>query len=309
MKALFCEHPSRPLSNSGYCSYYGEIFYALREVFDIEHKNFVPRTTSEFHEYDIVFLGHGHTNCGGRKKPRPLTRNSDVKLFPILNKEYSNLNNKLNWIKKMQPTAGLTVHHDIHRYTEYTGFPFHRIMWSANQTQFKNYGGEYKHDLFFSGVTRPEQTENLRGRVLSNLDRLSNYKLFVNSRTCKTNFKGTIFSDDEYSKYLSSSKICLITTGPADLVGTRYFEVMATNRSLILCNRVGVNIYEDIMIDGHNCVMFSDEDEFFEKATYYLENEDERMKIVNQAYDHFINSQTWHHRAKQVFNIICKYVK
>ena len=203
----------------------------------------------------------------------------------------------------MQPTAGLTVHHDTQYYKEYTGFPFHRIMWSANQNQFKNYGGEYKHDLFFSGVTRPEQTENLRERVLSNLDRLSKYKLFVNIRSHKNNYAGTIFSDDEYSKHLSSSKICFITTGPADLVGTRYFEVMAANRSLILCNRMSMDVYEDILIDGYNCAMCSDEDEFFEKATYYLENEDERMKIVNNAHTHFITTQTWSMSAMRIKSI------
>ena len=76
----------------------------------------------------------------------------------------------------------------------------------------------------------------------------------MNIRSHKNNYAGTIFSDDEYSKHLSSSKICFITTGPADLVGTRYFEVMAANRSLILCNRMSMDVYEDIMIDGHNCV-------------------------------------------------------
>jgi len=306
MKALFCEHPNKSLS-SGYCSYYGEIFYALKEVFDIEFKNFIPRTTSEFDGYDIVFLGFGHTDCGNGK-PTSLTRNSDVKLFPILNKEYTGLKNKLDWIKEMQPTAALTVHHDTEYYKEYTGFPFHRIMWSANQNQFKNYGGEYKHDLFFSGVTRPEQTENLRERVLSNLNRLSKYKLFVNIRSHKNNYTGTIFSDDEYSKHLSSSKICFITTGPADLVGTRYFEVMAANRSLILCNRMSMDVYEDIIIDGYNCAMFSDEDEFFEKAIYYLKTEDERMKIVNNAYTHFKTTQTWNMSAMRIKSIIGMYM-
>ena len=83
----------------------------------------------------------------------------------------------------------------------------------------------------------------------------------------------------------------------------RYFEVMAANRSLILCNRMSMDVYEDIMIDGHNCVMFSDEDEFFEKATYYLENEDERMKIVNNAHTHFITTQTWSMSAMRIKSI------
>ena len=110
-----------------------------------------------------------------------------------------------------------------------------------------------------------------------------------------------------FSTDLSSSKICFITTGPADLVGTRYFEVMSGNRSLILCNRMNEKVYENILIDGYNCVMFSDENEFFEKATYYLENEDERMGIVNKAHEHFIETQTWNVNAIKIKSIIEEY--
>ena len=181
-------------------------------------------------------------------------------------------------------------------------------MWSANQNQFKDYGGYYKHDLFFSGVTRPEQSENLRERVLSELDRLKDYKLFINARSHRNNYAGTMFNDDEYARLLSTSKICLVTTGPADLVGTRYFEISAANRSLILCNRMDGKIYEDIMMDGVNCVMFSTVDEFYEKARYYLEHEDERMKIVRNAYDIFNDRLTWSCRANQIKKIIEEYL-
>jgi spore maturation protein CgeB len=55
--------------------------------------------------------------------------------------------------------------------------------------------------------------------------------------------------------------------------------------------------------------MFSSEEEFFDKAIYYLEHEEERMKIVNQAYSHFINFQTWKHRAMKILNIINQYIE
>ena len=57
----------------------------------------------------------------------------------------------------------------------------------------------------------------------------------------------------------------MITTGPADLVGTRYFEVSASNKSLIMCNRMSEQVYDKIMIDKFNCVMFDDEHDFIEK--------------------------------------------
>ena len=305
MKALFCEHPNKPL-RGGYCSYYSEIYHSLKEVMDIDHKNFIPTKTSDFNGYDIVFLGFGHTDCS-EGKPVSLIRDSDVLLFPILNKEYTGLQNKLDWIREMEATAGLTVHHDIDEFNK-IGIPFYRIMWSANQNQFKDYGGYYKHDLFFSGVTRPEQSENLRERVLSELDRLKDYKLFINARSHRNNYAGTMFNDDEYASHLSDSKLCLVTTGPADLVGTRYFEISAANRSLILCNRMDGKIYEDIMMDGVNCVMFSTVDEFYEKARYYLEHEDERMKIVRNAYDIFNDRLTWSCRANQIKKIIEEYL-
>ena len=306
MKVLFCEHPNKPL-RGGYCSYYSEIFHALKSEFDIEFKNFIPRKTSEFGDYDIVFLGFGHTDCGDGK-PTLLKRDSNHKVFPILNKEYTGLRNKLDWIKDMRATAALSVHHDVDKFTCETSIPFYRIMWSANEKQFRDYGGDYKHDLFFSGVTRPEQSENLRERVLLNLDRL-NGKLgnFINARSHRNNYAGTMFTDDEYARHLSSSKLCLVTTGPADLVGTRFFEIFAGNRSLVICNRMNEKIYGDIIIDGINCVMFSTVDEFYEKAQYYLDNEDERMRIVNNAYSRFISSQTWIHRVQQIKKNIRKY--
>lgn len=306
MKVLFCEHPNKPL-RGGYCSYYSEIFHALKGEFDIEFKNFIPRKTSEFGDYDVVFLGFGHTDCSDGK-PASLERDSNHKLFPILNKEYTGLNNKLNWIREMRATAALTVHHDVDKFMSQTDIPFYRIMWSANKDQFRDYGGDYKHDLFFSGVTRPEQSENLRERVLLELDRLNgNLDNFINARSHRNNYAGTMFTDDEYARHLSNSKLCLVTTGPADLVGTRYFEIFAANRSLILCNRMDEKVYDDMIIDGVNCVMFSTVDEFYDRANYYLKNEEERMNIVNNAYSQFTSSQTWIHRAQQIKKIIRSY--
>ena len=307
MKALFCEHPNKPL-RGGYCSYYSEIFHALKGEFDIEFKNFIPRKTSEFGDYDIVFLGFGHTDCSDGK-PTSLERDSNHKLFPILNKEYTGLKNKLDWIREMRATAALTVHHDVDKFMSQTSIPFYRIMWSASKEQFRDYGGDYQHDLFFSGVTRPEQSENLRERVLLELDRLNgDLGNFINARSHRNNYAGTMFTDDEYARHLSNSKLCLVTTGPADLVGTRYFEIFAANRSLILCNRMDEKIYDDMMIDGVNCVMFSTVDEFYDKANHFLKNEEERMEIVNNAYRIFNERLTWNTRAHEIKQIVEKHL-
>ena len=117
-----------------------------------------------------------------------------------------------------------------------------------------------------------------------------------------------MFTDDEYARHLSDSKLCLVTTGPADLVGTRFFEIFAACRSLVICNRMDEKIYGDMIIDGVNCVMFSTVDEFYEKAQYYIDNEDERMEIVNNAHKIFKERLTWSHTAKTIEGIVKNYV-
>tara|TARA_R110002110_G_scaffold312034_2_gene525464 strand:+ start:517 stop:1449 length:933 start_codon:yes stop_codon:yes gene_type:complete len=309
MKILFCEHPRKPLQEKGYCSYYGEIFYALEKNHDVTFVSKAPKKISELGtQWDAIILGFGHTDVGDGNSPQDIIQDTSTPLFPILNKEYSSLDSKLRWIKSMNATAGLTVVHQVAEFQKATGVPFHRIMWSADTDIYHSYGSGYDHDLFFSGVTRPEQNQNFREKILSQTDRLSEYNLKLNIRSHKNNYVGKIYSPEEYAKLLARSKVCFVTTGPADIVGVRYFEVMAGNKSLILCNSMSKDVYSDIMVDGFNCVMFSDVDDFFEKAKYYIEHEDERMKIVNQAYDHFVNSQTWTHRSQKTLNIIEKYI-
>lgn len=310
MKLLFCEHPKKALKKEGYCSYYGELFYALEKQCDITFTSRCPSKVSELGQnWDAIILGHAHTDIGYGGKPHPLIQDTNIPLFPILNKEYAALENKLNWIKSMNATAGLTVQHEIKKYTETTGIPFHRFMWSCDENLFKDYGDEYNYDLFYSGIVRSEQHQDFRNRIFKNLNKLDSYNLCINVRHEKNNYQGKIYSPKEYAKRVCSSKIVFTTPSPANLVNPRYFECMASNRSLILCSRVEDElVYADMVQEDENCVMFSSENEFFEKAIYYLENESERIKIVNQAYNHFINSQTWHHRAKQVLNIIKKYL-
>ena len=66
-------------------------------------------------------------------------------------------------------------------------------------------------------------------------------------------------------------------------------------------------VYDDMMIDGVNCVMFSTVDEFYDKANYYLKNEEERMEIVNNAYNIFNKRLTWDTRAYEIKQIVEKH--
>lgn len=61
-------------------------------------------------------------------------------------------------------------------------------------------------------------------------------------------------------------------------------------------------VYGDIAIDKYNCIMFDDEIDFIEKCKYYLEHEDERIKIVNTAYKYFLEKHTWDHKVKHLLD-------
>lgn len=293
------------------CNYYDDTILYLKKKANVKicKEPFISSIENEGFNANCIVIGFDVTNCSDNKPNLNMNNDLHLPLYIILNKEYTGLENKLNWIKEMNPRLCFSVHHDVEIYQKYTNIPFKRIMWSANDNIFKKYDEDYKYDLFFSGVMRKEQTNNLRYKIYQKKDEIKDYNLKLdvllsdNGKIIfKTNKKDYNYSNEEYAKIMNHSKICLVTTGPADLVGTRYFEISASQKAMILCNRMSKKIYEDMLIDGFNCVMFDDENDFIEKFKYYIHNEKERLQIVNNAYNHFINNLTWDH---QINNIIC----
>jgi glycosyltransferase involved in cell wall biosynthesis len=54
--------------------------------------------------------------------------------------------------------------------------------------------------------------------------------------------------------------------------------------------------------------MFSTVDEFYDKANHFLKDEEERMKIVNNAHKIFNERLTWDTRAHEIKQIVEKYL-
>ena len=274
------------------CNYYTDMIKFLRP-------GLVVHTLNEHTPpCNAIVVGFSWTDCSDGSPSHlaiPLHL-QHVPLFIILNKEYTGLAKKLQWIVSLRPALVFTVHHDTEKYTRQTGIPFSRIMWSSDPSLFRNFGGDYTSDLFFTGVIRAEQTENLRKLIYDRLHCLSQYRLHINAAfyaNGRMTGKYNSFSNEEYARHMSASRIALSTTGPADLVGTRYFEIVAGGRALLLCNRMPDEVYSDLFIDGFNCVMFDDADDFCRKCKYYLDHEQERQVIVQRAYKTFHEKQTW----------------
>ena len=63
--------------------------------------------------------------------------------------------------------------------------------------------------------------------------------------------------------------------------------------------------YKHLLKDGINCITFEDDLSNFEsKMRYYLNNEQERQKIVNNAINYFHNNWTWDHAAEELINLM-----
>ena len=95
------------------------------------------------------------------------------------------------------------------------------------------------------------------------------------------------------------------TTGPSNIVGTRYFEVMASGTTLLLCNRPPRNewVYDGLFEDGKHVVMFDNPADLRQKVAHYLANETARRRIVLAAASLTRRIHTWDARARFITNV------
>tara|TARA_A100001515_G_scaffold142626_2_gene141865 strand:+ start:5001 stop:5930 length:930 start_codon:yes stop_codon:yes gene_type:complete len=303
MKILYFE---RHYSNS--YSYYNEIRNAISRtntLYQFADWSPVGGPQIDMHEVlnrcpetpDLIMFGFGWTDCSDNSPNRVNGLEScGLPVSIILNKEYSALKEKLDWIQESDPIAAFTVHHDYAEYESITGIPFHQIPFAVNPNIFKRYDGEqYDCDFGFSGVIRPEQTNDWRAKIVQQSANWDDIKFSYSQHRHD--------SLESYARRLNRAKVWLSTTGPADLVGTRYYETMALGTTLLACNSFD-RVYNDIIEDEKHCIMFDSVNELRDKVRYYLNHEDERMQIVNDAKEHTLNNHTWDHRAQKINNVL-----
>lgn len=251
---------------------------------------------------DFILFGFGWTDCS-EQSPKKIIgiENCGIPFGVILNKEYAALDKKLEWIKGMSPNVAFCVHHDYKIFEEKTGVPFHQIPFAVNPALFKKYDNEeYDCDFGFSGIIRPEQTNDWRAKIVKESKKWE-----------KINFSHTTHRHDSlesYARRLNRARAWLSTTGPADLVGTRYYEVMATGTTLLVCNRFD-KVYDGIIEEDKHCIMFGSVEELEEKLLYYLNNPEKMSLILEEAKKHTLENHTWEHRANKINKIIKEIVK
>lgn len=226
-----------------------------------------------------------------------------VPLVVILNKEYASLADKMAWVREHCVAAAFSVHHDAPTFAQMTGVDFHHIPFGVDFSRFargqraeagRAVSDGYAYDLGFTGVIRPDQTANWRYRIWRSAWPI----LAERGLRLYSGGEGGVglgrrhksVGPKEYVAKMQASKVWLATTGPADLVGTRYSEIMATGTTLCVCNRLHGNAtaaYARLgLVEGRHVVMFDSLEEFVEVVTNYTrrpEYERRRLAIIRRA--------------------------
>lgn len=114
-----------------------------------------------------------------------------------------------------------------------------------------------------------------------------------------------------YKRHLAASKMVLSTTGfPSspdnpwfDLVGTRFYEVMATSGALLLCERS--DYYADLgIVENQTAAMFSTPREAVDVAEYFARAHHDAARIIRNARRLVLHRHTWAHRAATVTALV-----
>ena len=227
--------------------------------------------------------------------------NVDIPSVMVLNKEYKKLDRKFEFILRNNIRLVFTVHHFSDRWAEKTGVKFVRFPFAVDETMFRDYGERKRYGFGFSGRLHDQWTD-IRVRIK---DRIFLKRPVKRPRYWHTRVfwsEGLIPrlrlpTGESYVRLINRSKTWLSTPSALDIVGTRFYEIMAT-KTLLFCNRS--QAYSGLFEDGVHCVMFdSDLSDFEERLFYYLEHEDEREEVVEAGYRHVLENHTWDRRIAQ----------
>lgn len=147
-------------------------------------------------------------------------------------------------------------------------------------------------------------------RVFANKNK---YKIVTGQRTSESKYdinflknytdvkKNKLKVGLEYNKILNQSKIMLTDSSIYRYLVKKYFEGMSTG-CLVLADEP-LHAEEIGLIDGVNYVKIN-KNNWQQKAKYYLDNDEERIEIVNNAHQLFLEKHTNKVRVNQFIDIL-----
>ena len=279
--------------------------------------------------FHIIFVGHSWLEDGNKSEidPWPQSGLSKIshKKFLFLNKEYTNLNKKLRWIKKNKFDCVFSHHQDCQMWQTKAKTQFRYLPFAYDDNYFFYSKKKRKYDLAFSGILQNKNKNkiqsNIRIRIVNRLyftffniplfkrKKYRHLSIFWNSipNTFWAYIISRIFNiynfldKKKYAQLQNNSKIYLNFKSPMNLVSPRYFENIAsgclviTEKNDILKKLLPKFSYMEFHKDLSNF------DEVLNKSlikfNYSKKKRVENAKLIKQKH-------SWNFRAKIVLKMI-----
>tara|TARA_B100000212_G_scaffold170264_1_gene128048 strand:- start:537 stop:1487 length:951 start_codon:yes stop_codon:yes gene_type:complete len=302
MKILYIDAGNR-LSEEYTYRYYGDLYRELKKKESVTEYQGIPKNINSLisgENYDCIIFGLGYF------AQRDLTAYNEIQglkeckvpTIAMLHKQQILLKEKLKFCKTNKIDMLFNPHITYKKFGQILNIKSSRFWFSADPNIFYDRKIEKKYDVGFCGASHGNgkikgETADLRDRIYDKLKN-KNIEIFWNRQTSPSH---RISSIEEYASKINQSKIWIATTGPLLDVSPRYFEVILS-KTLLFCNKMP-HEYEGMFIDGVNCVMYeNDLSDFEEKLNFYLTNVENRDKIIENAYNDFIENHTNEHMCK-----------
>ena len=223
---------------------------------------------------------------------------------------------KLEWARQVGSAAAFTWLTRHHEFTQKSLVHHHWMPFGVDPVLYGRFAGLFDNqtiDVAFTG-TSDRGKYPLRTETLDALARYSpkeGWNVFIGSWTPANRGPSTgsdwqRFRRAEYVKQIARSKIWISTTGPDWIVGTRYFEVLASGTTLLLCNRppTGLWVTDGLFEEGVHVAMYSSNDELRSRIRYYLTHEAERRRVVKSARELTLKLHSWEARARFITAVV-----
>lgn len=217
---------------------------------------------------------------------------------------------KLEWARQAGAAAAFTWITRHHEFTQRSGVRHHWLPFAASPELYGKYADmtsttQQPFDVGFSGTNDPTKYP-LRAKMVDALEsraRRVGWNTFIGSWSRTNQGNWSKLSRQDYVRRIAQTKIWLSTTGPDGIAGTRFFEVLASGTTMLLCNRHdadgnGVWIYSGLFQPGRHVQTFNSTAELADKVAYYLAHEEERMRIVRAARALAKRLHSWDARAR-----------
>ena len=222
-----------------------------------------------------------------------------------------NLTAKLVWARASGTIAAFTWLTRHREFTNRSGVPHHWLPFGVDPNIFGRYAAQLgsmaqPYDVGFTGASGSDKYP-LRRALLDELHTMKDVRVFTGEwvqtlLNRQNNHSWKALDHNSYALQMAQTKIWISTTGPEDIVGTRYFETLMSGTTLLLCNRPKNSswAYDGLFKDGEHVVVFEGVADMAAKVMHYLGDEPERQRLVRNAHALAQRLHTWDARARFV---------